>query len=240
MNPNNAGLNYRIGVCYYYANDNFKSLQFYKKAYDIDSTVNEIILYRIAQGYQFRMQFDKSIGYYNEFINNYQGKEKKEWRESTDKRIIECNNGKEIIKNFVGGMVVNIKKVNSKYIDHSPLITADEKTLFFTSRRPTSNPKDVDAQGRSYEDIYIAKKNEKGIWQEAVNIGVPINTKDNDATIGLSPDGNKLYIYYGRKNGGDIYLSKFNGTEWSTPEALPDPINTKHQETAISFSPDNK
>ncbi len=240
LNPNNALLNYKIGVCYYYANDNFKSLQFYNKAYQLDSLVNDIILYRIGQGYQFRLQFNKAVEYYNQFFSKYTGKEKKEWQEAAKKRIQECADGKDLIKNFVGGMVVNIKNVNSKYIDHSPLITNDEQTLFFTSRRPSADFVDVDEAGRAYENIYIAKKNEKGIWQEAINIGAPISSKNNNATIGLSPDGHKLYIYYGRKNNGDIYVSEFKDSAWSVPSALPAPINTKYQETAISFSPDGK
>ncbi len=240
LNPNNAELNFKMGICYYYANNNFKSLEFYKKAYKLDSLVSNIILYRIGQGYQFRLQFKKAIGYYNHFKSDYNGKDKKLWLADADKRIQECNDGKDLIKNFVGGMVVNIQKVNSKYIDHSPVITADEKTLFFTSRRPTSDPKDVDEYGRSYEDIYVAHKNDKGIWGKAENIGPPINTKYHDATIAVSPDGKKLYIYVGRKNGGDIYMSEFKDTAWSVPVALPAPINTKYQETAISFSPDNK
>lgn len=136
-------------------------------------------------------------------------------------------------------MVVNISKVNSKYIEHSPLISADEKMMFFTSRRPTGNPKDVDEYGRSYEDIYYSVKDKNGIWKEAKNIGLPINTKHHDATIGLSNDGKKLYIYDGRRNGGDILVSYFDST-WSKPIPLPSPINTKYQETAISFSPDGK
>lgn len=239
-NPNNALLNYNMGVCYYYANDNFKSLKYYNKAYELNPNVNEIVLYRIGQGYQFRLQFDKAIDLYNQFITNYKGKEKKEWTESVNKRIEECNNGKDLIKNFVGGMVVNIQKVNSKYIDHSPLITTDESTMFFTSRRPSINIEDVDDQGRSYEDIFYSTKDKNGNWQEAVNIGAPINTNNHDATIGISPDGKKLYIYDGKKNGGDILVSSFVDSAWTTPVALPAPINTKHQETAISFSPDGQ
>ncbi|MBN2668828.1 MAG: PD40 domain-containing protein [Bacteroidales bacterium] len=239
FNPNNSELNYRMGVCNYYLNDNFKSLQLYNKAYELDPNVNEMILYRIGQGYQFRLQFDKAIEFFNQFKSAYNGKERDKRLSDADKRISECENGKKLIKNFVGGLVVNIQKINSKYTEHSPLISPDENTIYFTSRRP-SNPEDVDQLGRSYEDIYVAKKDENGIWQEAVNIGDPINTKNHDATIGLSPDGLSLYIYDGKRNGGDILVSHFKDSAWTHPEALPAPINTKNQETAISFSPDGK
>lgn len=238
LNPDNAELNFKMGICYYYTNNNFESLNYYNKAIQLDSNVSEIILYRIAQGHQFRLQFDEAIVYYSDFISNYTQKDREIWIKETDKRIEECDEGKKIIENFMGGLVVNIANVNSKYIDHSPLITPDESTLFFTSRRPNNTNDDVDKNGRLYEDIYFAKKNADGIWQPAENIGSPLNTKNHDATIGVSADGTKLYLYEGKK--GNILVSEQNSEGWSKPKALPAPINSKYQETAISFSPDGK
>jgi len=238
LNPDNADLNFKMGICYYYTNNHFESLNYYNKAIQLDSNVSEIILYRIAQGHQFRLKFDKAIEYYSEFISNYTKKDRDMWISETDKRIEECNEGKQLIENFVGGLVVNIANVNSKYIDHSPLITADESTMYFTSRRPNNNNDDVDENGRLFEDIYFAKKNADGIWQAAENIGLPLNTKNHDATIGVSADGKKLYLYDGKK--GNILVSELVEGSWSKPKALPAPINSKYQETAISFSPDGK
>lgn len=238
FNPDNADLNFKMGICYYYTNNNFESLNYYNKAIQLDSNVSEIILYRIGQGHQFRLQFDKAIIYYSDFISNYTKKDRDIWISETDKRIEECEEGKKLIENFVGGLVVNIANVNSKYIDHSPLITPDESTMFFTSRRPNNTTADVDNNGRLFEDIYFAKKNADGIWQPAENIGSPLNTKNHDATIGVSADGNKLYLYEGKK--GNILVSALTSEGWSKPKALPSPINSKYQETAISFSPDGK
>ena len=47
-------------------------------------------------------------------------------------------------------------------------------------------------------------------WSAAKEIGEPLNTKENDATIGLSPDGQKIFTYYGKK-GGDIKYSEKKG-----------------------------
>ncbi len=236
----NAELNYKMGVCYYYANDHFHALEHYNKAYQLDPKVDELLMYRIAEAFQFKLQFEEAIKHYQKFIDTVEGTDAPTWKDKATRKIEECENGKELIKNFVGGLVVNLKKVNSKYMDHSPLVSADDKTMFFTSRRPTSIPEDVDPQGRSYEDVYIATKDENGNWQDAVNIGDPINTRNHDATIGLSADGKTLYIYDGKHNNGDILISKLEGDKWTTPVALPDPINTKYQENAISFTPDNK
>lgn len=232
-----ADYNYKIAFCYYHVNNLFESQKYFNNAYRIDPNVTPDIIYRIGQGAQFKLQFDKAIEYFNQFKENYPENNTIRWKEETAKRIVECETGKELLAKFSEGMVVNSTRVNSPYVEHSPMISNDGNTLFFTSRRPTKDLKDKDKYGRYYENIFVAKKNKEGIWQEAENIGYYINSNDNNATVGLSPDNNEIYIYYGGENGGDIYVSSFNDSVWSKPEALPEPINSRYQETAISFSP---
>jgi outer membrane protein OmpA-like peptidoglycan-associated protein len=72
--------------------------------------------------------------------------------------------------------------------------------------------------------------------------GVPmpkkINTSHNDAVLGVSPDGNSLYVYRGAKNGGDIYVSHFNPkkNDWKKPKPLPRKINSKQSEGSVFFT----
>jgi len=221
-------------------NNSFLALKYYNKAYQLDPNVNPIILYKIARGYQFRLQLKKAEKTYNQFISEYNKTDKKDWEGFVKKRIKECHTANKLLKNFVGGMVVNLKGVNSKFDDHSPLVTLDENTMYFTSRRLDGNHGSVDAQGQAFEDIYVAHKSKKGVWQKPKNLGEVINTKNHDATIGLFPNEDRLYIYKGKLNKGDIWITKKTKEGWTKPEALPAPINSKYQETAISFSPDGK
>ncbi len=239
LNPNNAELKFKIGVCYYITHEAFKALNYYKKAYALDSNVSPFLYYRMGQGHQFRLQFDRAIKNYQKFAQVYNGDNKEEWIERNEKRIKECRDSKDLIRNPMGGLVLNIKRINSEYMDHSPVITEDEKTIFFTSRRPKSE-KDIDEYGRSYEDIYVAEKNDKGIWMEAKNIGTVVNTDNHDATIGVSFDGKTLYTYQGEHKGGDIFVAHKEGDTWTKPKPMPKPINSKYHEVAISFFPDGK
>lgn len=234
-----ADYNYKVASCYYHTNNLFESQKYFNKAYQLDSNVTQDILYRIGQAAQFKLQFDKAIDYFNKFKENYPSKNTARWIDETEKRIAECQTSKLLLANYTEGLVLNISKVNSPYIEHSPLISNDGNTLFFTSRRPAEGANDKDEFGRYYEKIFVAKKNNEGIWQEAESIGYNINSNDNSATIGLSPDNKDLYIYYGGA-GGDIYISSLGDSGWSKPEALPEPINSKYKETAISFSPNKE
>lgn len=67
----------------------------------------------------------------------------------------------------------------------------------------------------------------------------PLNDKYHNAAIGLSPDGQTLYVYKG-VNGGDIYVSYLKGKNWTNPEPLPAPINSKYHESSASLGPDGR
>jgi len=151
--------------------------------------------------------------------------------------ISECINGKNYLANPVQAKIFNLGKgVNSSNHEYLPQITADLRHLYFTSRRKGTTGGGNAADGLPYEDIYVAQ-NSGGVFSGVVQLPEPINSRDNDASIGLSADGQTLFIYKGR-NGGDIYISKFDGKHWSRP--LQFEYNTEFLETSASVSPDGK
>lgn len=126
--------------------------------------------------------------------------------------------------------------VNSPYTDHSPLITADESTLFFTSRRPCKNGA-MQFDGQFDENIYVSYRNEDNTWTVPMSVSDSINTKEHEATAAISYDGRELYIYRDVDD-GSIWASFFDDSEWSAPKQLNSNINTKYRETGASVSAD--
>ena len=153
--------------------------------------------------------------------------------------IEEAKNGKELIKTPVRVFVDNLgNQVNTDRPEFGPIITADEATMYFTSRRPGSVGGQQTRDGQYFEDIYVSQK-VKGKWQPAQNIGETINTPDHDATVALSPDGTRMVIFK-EANGGDLYESRLQGSTWSKPVPLPSSVNTLHHETSASYSYDGQ
>jgi len=66
----------------------------------------------------------------------------------------------------------------------------------------------------------------------AKNMGKPVNTKDHDATVGLSNSGNNLFIY----QNGDLFESALIGNVWSDPAPFPKVINSSYMESSASPS----
>ncbi len=239
FNPNNAILNYRIGVCYLNSVQKTKSLDFLKKAYSINRNVDPKISFMLGRSYHLNSKFDKAIEEYKAYRNSLSFNDLQKQGVTIDKYIEECNNGKELMKSPVRAFIDNLGNiVNSPYSDHSPVISADEETMFFTSTRENSVGGKKDVYDQEYdEDIYVTR-NHKGKWSNPHNMRSPLNTSKDDATVGLSSDGQQLLTFNGRKNGGDIQIAYLHGVIWSTPKSLPKSINTPYHESSACFSSD--
>ena len=76
-------------------------------------------------------------------------------------------------------------------------------------------------------------------WSEPERIGENINTHGHDASLALSANGQKLFVYKDTEgSSGDIYVSELEGYEWGLPTRLDSNINTPHWEGSVSMSAD--
>ena len=79
-------------------------------------------------------------------------------------------------------------RINSPYRDHMHWtgLSKDGNSLIVTSTRP-------DMGSRGGHDMWISYKNQKGEWQEPLNLGDTINTAGDDMCWAFSPDGMKMH-----------------------------------------------
>ncbi|MFN6944018.1 MAG: OmpA family protein [Cytophagaceae bacterium] len=116
----------------------------------------------------------------------------------------------------------------------SASISADEKTLFFTSDRPG---------GLGGRDLYISKRQANGQWSEPKNLGPNVNTEYDDDAPFIHPDGKTLYFSSkGHKGMGgfDIFTVEYfaETDSFSTPVNLGYPINTADDDIFFVWSAD--
>lgn len=239
-NPNNAKLNYLIGICYLKTASKNLAAAYLEKAYRLNKNVTFDIVYWLARAYHLNSDFQKAITTYQAHYEKLSPTELRKTGKLIEKYIQECKNGIEMTNNPVRVFIDNLgSDVNTPYAEYSPVISADEEVLLFTSRRPETlggrtDPSDL----LYYEDIYMALKN-KDKWIATVNMGKPVNTKKHDACVSLSPDGRSLFIFRS-DNGGSLYECVLYGDEWLDPAPLPKVINSNMYETSAALSPDGK
>lgn len=240
FNPNNALLNYKIGKSYLNTYQKTNSVPFLEAALKLNPYVNPDLHYLLGQAYHLSMDFDKADSEYKAYKQTLQPKDLSVIGLEVDKKIVECQTGKELISKPVRAFIDDLGcVVNSAYPDYSPIVNADESMMIFCSRRETSTGGDKDVQdGGFLEDIYMTY-NTNGTWSSPINPGKPLNTDLHDAPVGLSADGQKLFVYK-VDNGGDIYQCDLDGDKWSKPDRLSKAINTDYHESSASFSYDAK
>ncbi|RIJ42109.1 hypothetical protein D1627_07505 [Pontibacter oryzae] len=127
------------------------------------------------------------------------------------------------------------KTVNSKAWDSQPSLSADGRTLYFTSTRGGGNGK---------EDIWVTYRNDDGGWQQPSNLGQPINSPARDMAPSIHMSGSTLYfVSDGHTGMGGLDIFKADLTtnkKWSAPQNLGYPLNTFADEGSLFITPDNK
>jgi outer membrane protein OmpA-like peptidoglycan-associated protein/tetratricopeptide (TPR) repeat protein len=232
----------RIGICYLHSEFRLKAKAFLEKAKNAGYTKDHMDFY-LGRAYHLDHQFDLAMQKYEQSIKHFNPKVEHDAQKiKAARRAIEmCKAGLELMKNPIDVNIENIgNEINSPYPDYAPVISADETVLIFTSRRPNTTGGQKDETHQYFEDIYIATKDSNSNWSKPVNIGSNINTAGHDASVGLSADGQELFVYKNEGN-GDIYYSILSGDKWSAPKKMPASINNpKTWEPSASITPDER
>ncbi len=151
------------------------------------------------------------------------------------------SNAKKYMASPHRAIVRNIgKNINTAFPEYVPIVTSDESTLYFTSRREGVNP-NKDQFGYFYEDIYVSHKTDEGVWGPAEDLGKPVNTEENDGCVALSPDGYKMIVYRSTPDGinGNLYETKLNAKgKWETPTVFGLEVNSQYHESSACFTND--
>ena len=232
----NKELNYSMGVCNYNVKDYKKAEEHFLKS--SSSASLELFRYKASIAH-INMKFKKASNYYNAYklisgdkelsneeINNLVAKVKYAEVAILDKRDVLIQNAGDLI--------------NTKGEEYVPLISADERMLFFTSRREGSTGGKLDPNGRPFEDVYMSI-NLNNTWTAPRSLEA-INTDGNDACVGLSADGQSLFLFKPSEDlkTGDLYQSRMGLDDWEAPIKLSSDINSEYIETSATVSIDEK
>lgn len=252
--PDNYNLNYKLGHCLlriYHRKS--EALPYLEKAakgitknyspYNFEETNSpKEMYYYLGEAYHLDYQLDKAQEAFDTFKKS--SSKKHILQDDADLQIAQCDNAKYQIAHKRNYIIKNVgDKINGPFEDFAPVTTADDNVLFFTSRRIRKDS--VNSQlfspqdGKHFEDVYVAYRNrETGIWDEPTVLGTVSNPKSNQATISVTVDGSRLFVYVDDEGDGNIYVSDYDGEEYGRLVKLDDNINTSDWETHATVSLD--
>ena len=125
---------------------------------------------------------------------------------------------------------IQIKSIGSRINsssgkEYSPIISADNKSLYFCGKQRKDNI--------GGEDIYVAKNSSSG-WSRAKLVKELSDSNTNNAPLCVSADGNEILLFHN----GDIFSTNKTIEGWENNLKLNSLINTKYWEGDATISSD--
>ncbi len=112
--------------------------------------------------------------------------------------------------------------INTKGDEKSPFISFDNQTLYFASNGHV---------GMGGMDLFVCRRTGDTSWSEPQNLGYPINTKGDESSLIVSPDGRTAY-FSSDKFGGEGKLDLYT---FDLPETVrPEPVVYKEEITEVA------
>lgn len=242
--PRDLYIKYLTGICGIYINSKHEEAFNYLSEVKLQNPKAADIDYYIALLYHRTYKFSECIELASSLLENPETDSTQ--RKRLNEVIEHSKNGLSLISHKTNARITNLGAgLNSEDDEYSPVLTADEETIFFTYRGKLSKGglRDIydrpNKYGYYYEDVYMARKVD-GVWQKPVALD-NINTESHEAVLAISNDGQQLFIFRAAESdGGDIYLSRFDGNEYGKPHRLKGDVNTENWEGSLSISGDQK
>lgn len=232
INPDNAELNVKMGVCLLNGTHPPKALSYLQHAVQLDAYLPRIH-YLLAYALQLNAKWDEAIAEYQrhaEIIRRTPDPDRT--YNMVDKRIVECNYGKSFMASPAQAKVFNLgPRVNTRASEYGAVLDGKGR-MYFTSRRPeTMGGKINKVTNQWFEDIFFCRWEANG-WTVPQPLPGPVNGPRNDATVAIKADGQEMIVYRDETNGGDLFACTRNGDLWGEPVPLPPTVNSEGQESS--------
>ncbi|WP_240471666.1 OmpA family protein [Hymenobacter aerophilus] len=245
--PNNAQALFRAGIAYM-SFDKEKASDYIYKAQRLKKNVSKDVEYWLGRVDHLNYNFDEAIAHFQAYNATLKTKDT---RKRDLSRLIQ--NSKNAKVQFNSPRDIFVKNlgptINTQWSEHSPVISADDKILLFTSRSDNmtnvsalqaaegKDGKKLAADGQYYENIYEARRIDEDNWDKPRSLSGVLNGKGHDASIQVFDNDTKMLMYRNDEN-GDILYSEKSGNDWTEPKRLNKNINTAAYESDAYITPD--
>ena len=243
--PNSSQLNFLVG--FGYLNTDYgkeQSIEYFNKAIQnikkgkTDNAPPEVYYY-LAYAYYYQNDFTEALDVLNQVLSKIP-KNENVFKNRVNILKQSCENAISLSNNQMDLKIENLFDINSKYSDHSALISDDEREIIFTSRREGTKMRVKNFDGQYDENVYTALKVDS-VWQVPYSLGSSVNTQQHDAATCISANFKQMLIHRYDRNKGDLYITKRKDDgSWTPAIKLGSNINSKYKETTGCISPDGK
>ena len=238
--PKRGYVAYKMGDCYRCLNMSARASAAYTNAvrYKYSDTDSMTYLY-LAQSQHADGKYKAAIKSYELFLE----------KDSTNRVALNglkgCADAVAWKANPTRYTVKRANIFNSRRSDCSPMLQGEafDQLYITTSNDKVVGEKKSAITGAKSFDIFLAKKDEKGVWQKPEPLEGELNTEADEGMVSFSPDGSTMYLSRARHDensdaAAEIYTSTRSGAQWSAPTKLEITADTLSSFAHPAVSPD--
>jgi tetratricopeptide (TPR) repeat protein len=253
LNPTSPNYNYRKGfLALKVRNDVNQAIPFLEAAssktdvnYDMyglnEKSAPIDALFHLAECYHLNENITKAKEFYQQFIST--SRPQSELIKVAKLRLVQLDQ-LELLKQVpVKIELTNMgNNFNSQYAEFSPVVSLDGSAIFFTSQRPWENGETElmrnPATNAYPEDVYVSYLSNDSTWNSPKRLEF-CEAQRNEATMAVSADERKIYLYEDITGSGDIYYTDFYLNKFNSITLLENSnINSEFWETHFMVSQD--
>lgn len=192
------------------------AIHFYEKGLQLNREYDDLILYQLGLSYSQIDNFQKAIICLKEFIKIKNPSSV--WVKRAQQKLKLWEFQYDLISHPIPFSPEPLKgSINTAHLfEYLPTLSADGQLLIYTCRN----------QGQ--EDLWYSTLQEEG-WSAGQPIP-NINTQENEGAQSISPDGKTIVFTACNRPDGlgscDLYITYFNGQNWTTPSNMGPEINS--------------
>jgi len=183
-------------------------------------TTNNIHRYHFGRALKMDGQYDEARTYFEDFLLHNTDEQLERFTKLELEGIkLYRDMPKETSEVALEGLD---RKVNSSFSEYSPVLSADESTLYFSTWQATAAVPQTDANDeKSFSRIFMSTRGDKG-WEKSSVLGKEVNRPGvHSANPALSADGRRLYynrimMESNRIAEAKIYVSDVEDNGWKS------------------------
>lgn len=255
VNPQNPNYHYRKGFLLLEVHKDYEKAipYFLTSTQDVDQNFDMYshketssppdAFFHLATCYHLNEEIDKAIEAYNTFKTK--SRSKSELLPVVELRLKQCAEAKKYMAAPVNVTLKNIgPAINTEHPEYSPVVSLDGSALYFTSRRPWENNESDQyrdlAINQYPEDVYVSYLDFDSSWTAPTKLDF-CKPSRNEASISMSSDERKIYLYEDTTGNGDIFYTDFYHARFQEiqPIDIKD-VNSKSWETHCVMTNDQR
>ncbi len=237
--PDNANINYRVGLCYLnIPGKKEQAIPYLEKAVkNITSDYKEGNIkedhaptdawFFLGQAYFLQYRLDDAKKCFQKYLSVITEADTLDL-DFVKQELAAVDRTREFMKHPIAFAAENLgKTINNATQNFDAVVSGDESTLVYVT-------------SLKFYDAVFYSKNKDGQWQPPRNITPELQSDGDLYPAGISYDGKTLYLSKNDRFNSDIYVSRLENGKWTKAEKLGKNINTRYWESSATLSPDGK